>query len=135
MKLSHVLLLTDDMDALKLFFKNALALEEGFRPPFPFDGAWLYGDGKPIIHIARATPADAAQGQYLQSQGSVIGTGLVDHIALEGDNYESLVTRLEQHAYSYFERTVPETKEHQVFVTGPDGLKVEVVFNEDKQPV
>ncbi len=120
---------------MKVFFRQALELEEGFRPPFPFEGVWLYGDGKPIIHMARANPSDADQAHYLNSDSSVDGSGIVDHIAFEGQDYESLMQRLQRHGYTFFERTVPETKEHQVFVSGPEGLKVEVVFNEDRQPV
>ena len=51
-RLDHVLVLTDDIEATKSFYRDALGLEVGDRPPFEFSGYWLYLDGIPCVHVA-----------------------------------------------------------------------------------
>lgn len=53
---------------------------------------------------------------------------MIDHIAFSGSDYPTLIARLQHHHLDYFERTVPLTSEHQVFVEGPEGLRVEIQF-------
>lgn len=120
MQLHHVLICTVDLEAMRLFFEQAICLEQGPRPPFLFDGVWLYSEGKPIIHLA--------------ASGSHGTNGAVDHIAFSGDDYKSLITRLKDAGLKYFEHTVPGSKEHQVFVPGPDGIKLEIRFPAGQGP-
>lgn len=120
MQLDHVLICTTDLEAMLHFFEQAICLEQGPRPPFLFDGVWLYSEGKPIVHLA-------ASGNH--------GTnGAIDHIAFSGDDYESLITRLKDAGLDYFEHTVPGSKKHQVFVPGPDGIKLEIQFPAGQGP-
>ncbi len=131
MKLNHLLLQTRDMSAITDFFTEVIGLEHGFRPPFPFKGAWLYGGKEALIHLVE-TPLDStAQTEYL-GLNTDEGPGLVDHIAFQGANYKNFIDLLRQHGIEYYERTVPLTQEHQVFVQGPEGLKIEMLFAKDK---
>ena len=57
------------------------------------------------------------------------GTGIIDHIAFSGHDYKKLIERLQHHQKNFFERTAPLTGEHQVFVEGSEGLRVEIQFN------
>ena len=114
MRIDHVLICTKDIAAMQNFFEEVLCLEPGPRPPFPFDGIWLYSDSKPVIHLAASS-----------NHGS---NGAVDHIAFTGDEYEQLINRLAQAEREYVERTVPGSGEHQVFVTGPEGIALEIQF-------
>ena len=114
MRLDHVLICTRDLAAMERFFHEVLSLKPGRRPPFPFDGSWLYSDGSPLIHLAASSSHE--------------DKGAVDHIAFTGDNYNHLIARLKQAGRDYMERTVPDSGEHQVFVTGPEGISVEVQF-------
>jgi len=120
MQLNHVLICTSDLEAMLHFFEQAICLEQGPRPPFLFDGAWLYSEGKPIIHLA--------------ASGSHGTNGAVDHIAFRGDDYERLITRLKDAELDYYEHTVPGSGEHQVFVPGPDGIKLEIQFPRGQGP-
>jgi hypothetical protein len=39
------------LDSVRGFYCFALQLEDGARPDFERPGYWLYGDGKPIVHL------------------------------------------------------------------------------------
>jgi lactoylglutathione lyase len=115
MKINHVLVRTGDLEAMNRFLIDVIGLEEGNRPPFPFAGSWLYSEGKTIVHVILDSSAGNAD-------------GAVDHVALEGADYDRLLASLTKHEIEYAEYTVPQSREHQVFVSGPDGLKVEMLF-------
>ncbi|MCF6189773.1 MAG: hypothetical protein L3J51_04785 [Cocleimonas sp.] len=115
MKLNHNLILTTDLDAMNTFWTEAIGLTAGDRPPFPFKGAWFYSEGKPLIHVAEQKNIDPSG-------------GAIAHLALEGGNYNTLITTLKKLNYSYTEKDVPISGERQVFVSGPDGLVVEMMF-------
>ncbi|MGB1311625.1 MAG: VOC family protein [Leucothrix sp.] len=115
MKINHVLIISSDLEKTNRFWTQVIGLELGDRPPFRFEGAWLYSEGKPIIHVVPGE-VDAS------------ANGAIDHIALEGSNYDVLIASLRQHGVEYREIDVPLTGEHQVFVMAPDGVKVEILF-------
>ena len=50
--LEHFLVLTDDIEATRDFYRDALGLTVGPRPPLPFTGYWLYAGRAPCVHIA-----------------------------------------------------------------------------------
>ncbi len=133
-EINHVLVRTRHLKNMIHFLIQTVGLEEGFRPPFNFPGAWLYSDDKPLIHLVEINPDDKGQSDYLGSQTAVSesGMGAVDHIAFSGCNYPHLIKRLKQQKFKYFERIVPLTNEHQVFVEGPDGLRIELLFKTDE---
>jgi lactoylglutathione lyase len=131
-EINHVLLRTADIEGMIQFFKQSLNLENGYRPPFDFPGAWLWDDDKPLIHLSEISLVDKEQLDYLRSQKvtSEMGTGTIDHIAFSGSDYKELIERLKHYKMDYFERTVPLTDEYQVFVEGPEGLRIEIQFDE-----
>lgn len=115
MNINHVLVLTTDLRAMECFWVDLIGLHEGDRPPFPFNGLWLYSDDNPLIHIA-------------EQAFSAFGNGSIAHVALEGANYNALLKRLDNSAYSYTEKVLPISNERQLFIIGPDGLTVEMLF-------
>ncbi len=132
--INHVLIQTADIEGMIQFFEQSLNLENGYRPPFNFPGAWLWGDDKPLIHLSEISLVDKEQWDYLGSQkvASEMGTGTIDHIAFSGSDYQELIERLKHYKMEYFERTVPLTGEYQVFVKGPEGLRIEIQFDEQQ---
>ena len=103
-EINHVLVRTRNLKNMIHFFKQTVSLEEGFRPPFNFPGAWLYSDDKPLIHLVEVNPDDKGQAEYLGSKvlAPEIGEGAVDHIAFSGGNYSVLIERLKQQQIEYF---------------------------------
>lgn len=137
MRHDHILIRVQDLHRMIQFFTEILKLKEGARPAFPFPGAWLYSENQPLIHLALNyegldSSAHKAQEHYLGKRSATSQQGMVDHIAFQGDDYIALISRLKNSATAYFERSVPVSGEHQVFVTGPEGLLLEILFNQDK---
>lgn len=127
MRLDHVLLLVDNMPGMVGFLTNVIGLDDGPRPPFPFPGHWLYGGGLPLIHLASRGRDDARSG-YLGMAGAP-GAGVVDHVALTGIDLADMTARLDRAGATYAVRRVPGEGQIQLFVPGPEGLKVELLFS------
>lgn len=115
MKLNHNLILTTDLEVMSRFWTDAIGLTIGDRPPFSFKGLWFYSEGKPFIHVAIKKHINQDNGP-------------INHVAIEGADYETLITSLKKHKYHYNEKDVPLSGERQVFIAGPDGLNVEMLF-------
>jgi lactoylglutathione lyase len=132
--INHILLRTHDLEEMGQFFEQSLDLKKGYRPPFNFPGSWLWSDDKPLIHLTELNPADTEQSDHLGGQRTIPNTGMgtVDHIAFSGSDYPRLIARLKHHHLDYFERAVPLTGEHQVFVEGPEEVRVEIQFDSNQ---
>lgn len=129
MRINHILVLAQDIAAMRDFMVETIGFDEGPRPPFPFPGHWLYSDGVPQIHLAQAQ-ANAAQGAYLGKPGGSEGTGVIDHIALTGADLPALMARIARTGADYTVRRVPADSTVQVFIPGPEGVKFEMQFPE-----
>ena len=59
MKLDHVNVRTASVELMRAWYVRVLGLKDGWRPPFPFPGAWLYAGNDPIVHLVgvERTPA------------------------------------------------------------------------------
>lgn len=112
-RLDHINIHAEDLDAARDFLLAVLPLEQGFRPPFDFKGYWLYLDGKPVIHMQTRA---AGMG----------GRGFVDHLAFAPFDLEAECKRLDALGLSYVIGGIPGTGIRQLFVTGPEGLKLEL---------
>jgi catechol 2,3-dioxygenase-like lactoylglutathione lyase family enzyme len=120
-RLEHVLVLTDDLEASKGFYCEALGLEVGERPPLEFPGYWLYLDGVPCLHLAERGPYEA----HAAMLGLSVGPA-VDHVALGGSDYQDAAARLEAAGVDAVENTVPGAGLRQLFVTDPNGVRIEL---------
>ena len=116
MKLNHVLVRTTDLEAMIQFWTRCIGLQLGERPPFPFPGAWLCSGEEALVHIVEDPMVDHSN-------------GVLSHVALDAMHYHELIEVLNQHNCSYSEMSVPlPGGHHQVFIKGPDGLCVEMMF-------
>ena len=114
--MNHFNVLTDDVDATRRFYVGILGLEEGYRPPFSFDGLWLYAGGRPILHISAANLPEAR-------------AGVIDHIAFTAKDLKATVGRLEANHIKYRLNQQAGTKLWQVFCHDPMGAMVELDFD------
>lgn len=114
--LDHVTLTTNDLDRSVGFYRDLLGLIVGERPPFGFPGAWLYCEGRPVIHLigGRGHPGS--------------GSGPVDHVAFRASGLTATVARLKSLKADYSQRLVPGQGLRQVFLHDPDGVKIELNF-------
>lgn len=106
------------LGSLRDFYVANLGLVEGARPDFSFPGHWLYGNGRPIVHLAGLLDDPAAP-----------STGPLDHISFTGLDLEGTRRRLQAQAVPFDEAPVPGWPLHQIFFTDPGGLKIELTFD------
>ncbi len=115
--LDHINIRTDDLEGVKNNLVEVLGLEIGERPPFPFPGYWLYGEGRPIVHL---TTCDDSPEPI---------TGALDHIAFKGSSFDSLIARLNERDISFESKTVPGSGMRQVFFKINHNISIEVAFD------
>jgi len=119
--MNHFNVLTDDVDKTRAFYVGVLGLTEGDRPPFKFDGAWLYADGRPILHISKAKLPEPR-------------AGVIDHIAFSAKDLPGTVARLKSHNIVHTVNRQVGTGIWQVFCHDPMGAKVELDFDPAETP-
>jgi catechol 2,3-dioxygenase-like lactoylglutathione lyase family enzyme len=126
-KMEHYLVLTDDIELTRDFYVQALGMQVGFRPPLGFPGYWVYIGDTPCIHIAEwktYTAHSHQQGIPVTSRAD--GTGAVDHIAFNAQDYDEVVSRLERHGVHADRNDVPGAALRQLFLEDPNGVKIEI---------
>jgi catechol 2,3-dioxygenase-like lactoylglutathione lyase family enzyme len=117
-RLDHVNVRTHDLEATRRFYVDVVGLHVGERPPFDFPGLWLYDDNVAVIHVTGLGPADA------RSHAS----GSVDHIAFRVSGLAAMRERVARLKVSARESIVPRNGDLQIFLTDPNGVKIELTF-------
>ena len=115
-RLDHYTIVTQDLEQSIGFYCDVIGLSNGARPPFKFPGAWLYCDERAVLHL-------------IASDKDRPNAGRLDHAALKATGYDEMIGRLENHGSSYEENNLPGADVRQVFVTTPEGEKLELIFD------
>ncbi len=115
--LDHVNIRTAHGAALVRFYREVLGLEVGPRPPFSFQGTWLYCGSKAAIHLVE-----------IDAPGAGGGISVIEHVAFTAEGLEAFLDRLRAADIAYELRTVPDWGIRQVHLRDPDGNHVEVAF-------
>ena len=56
--MEHYLVLTDDIEQTRDFYRAVLGLEDGFRPELGFPGYWLYLKAIPLEEKLNVIPSE-----------------------------------------------------------------------------
>ena len=117
-RLDHATVNTNRLAETVAFYKHFLDLTPGWRPNFGFPGAWLYpADGDyPILHLIEAPQAAAG--------------GMFDHIAFRGRGLQDYLVKVKATGGWFQALPVPGTPLTQVHHFDPNGIKIEVAFEE-----
>lgn len=110
-----------DLPAALAFYRDLLGLEEGPRPNFPFPGAWLYAGGRPIVHLACRDTVEPPAGPSPSVS--------FEHIAFRMRGLPEVRAKLAAEGVPYAEAPLPGFPLHQLFLTDPFGLRVEMTFD------
>ncbi len=121
--LNHINLRTPDLKMTRDFYAEVLGLKEGFRPPFPNDGYWMYAGDDPIVHISPSEPDSS-----LRTNPEGMGQGL-DHFAMWGSGLDEQLATLERHGIDYEKRLAGGGRVIQLFFEDPNGVVIEVGFD------
>lgn len=117
--LDHYTINTADLDASVAFYTGILGLADGPRPAFVSSGAWLYCGDRPAVHLITG------------GAGKDGGTGAIDHVAFRASGLDDYRARLNERGIAYRERDVPGQPLHQLFLTDPDGITIEINFRDE----
>jgi catechol 2,3-dioxygenase-like lactoylglutathione lyase family enzyme len=115
--LNHVTLRTSDFERCKSFYCGLLGMRVGNRPAFKVPGLWLYLGDSPVIHVL--------------PEGSGDGSGTecaIDHFAFSATGLADFEQRLNASGVAFDLRQQAATQDWQMFISDPDGTKVELIF-------
>jgi catechol 2,3-dioxygenase-like lactoylglutathione lyase family enzyme len=106
------------------FYEDILGLEKGPRPDFAFPGAWMYSEGKAVVHLV-----DISKTEEPQKPDS----GVVHHVAFISRGFADMQKRLEGKGFKYDSRQVPGGDLWQIFVDDPNGVMIELNYEAAKE--
>jgi catechol 2,3-dioxygenase-like lactoylglutathione lyase family enzyme len=118
--MEHFTILTAELDRTVAFYREHLGLEPGARPDFGFPGAWLYCNGRAVLHVVagRDLPVPPA--------------GVIDHMAFAAAGLGETVRRLDAAGIAYDLRRLPGAGPWQLFFLDPNGARVELDFAQEE---
>ena len=129
--LDHCSIRTARLEETREFYVEALGMEDGERPDFPFPGNWLYVDGRAVVHLVGIDPDDPSG--LIEYLGDVDideldGSGAFDHMAFRADHPGEMMDRLDKLGVPYRERKVPNMDLFQIFLEDPNGVTIELNY-------
>ena len=122
--LDHFNIRTRKLDDTVRFYEDILGLEKGARPDFAFPGAWMYSEGKAVVHLV-----DISRTEEPQKPDS----GVVHHVAFASRGFADMQQRLESRRFKYEARQVPGGDLWQIFVDDPNGVMIELNYEAAKE--
>jgi len=126
-QLEHFLVIADDLDATRDFYRDVLGLSVGPRPPLAFPGYWLYAGETPCVHLAeRATYTSSSAPRGVPVSPPASGTGPFDHVAFNASDFDEIAARLARHGVVARVNEVPGIGLRQLFLFDPNGVKIEI---------
>lgn len=108
------------LDRIRDWYRDAIGLQVGERPPFRFHGYWLYAGGRPVLHLSEASTGE---------EHPVPGSGTFDHVAFTCKGITAMRERLDARGVRYRVADVPLTGVRQIFLSDPAGNGVELNFD------
>lgn len=126
----HINIRTSKLSETVDFYQIILGAKPGFRPPFPFPGAWLYIDGKPVIHIVEESEeSSSAISSYFSEKKTQHAIGNLHHVAFKGEDIDEFIRKVNSHSLKGGVATPPGTGQSQVFLQDPNGITIEMLFD------
>jgi len=122
--LDHFNIRTRDLASTVRFYEDVLGLEKGPRPNFAFPGAWMYSEGKAVVHLVDISGTSEPQKP---------DSGVVHHVAFASRGFDSMQQRLKSKSMQFEARQVPGGDLWQIFVNDPNGVMIELNYEAAKE--
>jgi catechol 2,3-dioxygenase-like lactoylglutathione lyase family enzyme len=122
--LDHFNIRTRKLDDTVRFYQDILGLTKGDRPNFAFPGAWMYSEGKPVVHLVDISPTQEQQKP---------DSGVVHHVAFASRDFAGMKQRLQSKGTKFDVRQVPGGDLWQIFVNDPNGVMIELNYEAAKE--
>jgi catechol 2,3-dioxygenase-like lactoylglutathione lyase family enzyme len=116
-KLHHVNIHTTNVERLVDWYTRVLGMPAGFRPPFPFPGAWLYCGDTAVVHLVGVDELPEHKGMLR-----------LEHFAFDAVGLKEFLARLEREGVPYDGRKVQGAEGVQINIYDPDGNHIHVDF-------
>ncbi len=116
-RFDHVNVRTPNLQAMIAFYTEILGLRLGPRPPFTFNGAWLYAGDQAVVHLVEVPEAARPSGQLR-----------LEHIAFAAEDLPGFIARLRGAGLEYRVGILTGFGTRQVNVHDPDGNRLHVDF-------
>ncbi len=129
-QLQHFLIQTKSIEDTKNWYIDVLGMREGPHIDFKFPVAWLYIGDNDVLHLTEGGGSVGEnRKQYLGQQSeATYGTGVVDHVAFRATGLEEMISHLEAKEIAFTKRKVSDAGLFQLFLLDPNGVKVELNF-------
>lgn len=118
-KLDHVNVRTTQLNVMQDWYTQVLGLQGGFRPSFPFPGAWLYAGETVVVHLV-GIDGDPAVGSEANLK--------LEHFALSATDVEGFEDSLKSSGERYQRNELPELNLVLFNLWDPDGNHIHVDF-------
>ena len=122
--LDHFNIRTRKLSDTVRFYESVLGLEKGPRPNFAFPGAWMYSEGKAVVHLVDISATDEPQKP---------DSGVVHHVAFVSTGFDGMSQRLKSRGMPFDSRQVPGGELWQIFVNDPNGVMIELNYEAAKE--
>jgi len=139
-KLEHYNVRTTRYDETIRFYVDVLGMTATSVPGMNQEKpSWIVdGSGVAAVHLIVVDPADpegslarvmAFRGGYKgEGPPPLKGSGAIDHIAFQCEDYDTLAGRLRAAGLDFHENAVPQAGLRQIFVEDPNGVTLELNF-------
>ncbi len=117
--LDHFNIRTRKLKETVRFYEDILGLSNGDRPNFDFPGAWIYSEGRAVVHLVDISPTAETQKP---------DSGVVHHVAFVSHGFKAMKQRLKSKNVWYETREVPGGAVWQIFVRDPNGVMIELNY-------
>jgi catechol 2,3-dioxygenase-like lactoylglutathione lyase family enzyme len=122
--LDHFNIRTRNLADTVRFYEDILGLEKGPRPNFAFPGAWMYSEGKAVVHLVDISGTSEPQKP---------DSGVVHHVAFASRGFDDMKQRLKAKEMRFEARQVPGGELWQIFVDDPNGVMIELNYEAAKE--
>ena len=123
LSLGHVTVRSADFERTEHFYCGLLGMRVGPRPAIPVPGRWFYVGDQAVLHVLPGTAAVRHGAEEL-----------IDHFALNADDRPAFEQRLAAAGQPFESRRLADSGVWQVFLTDPDGARVELSFSSGDAP-
>jgi len=122
-KLDHVNVRTQQLKKMIDWYEDVLGLVSGFRPAFPFPGAWLYAGDTVLVHLVGIENGPAAGSEQSLK---------LEHFAFVGSDAADLETKLLERNETFRRSELLEINIVQYNVWDPDKNHIHIDFPADE---
>lgn len=119
LSLAHVTVLSADFERTERFYCGLLGMRVGPRPAIPVPGRWFYVGDEAVVHVLPRTAGARRDAEEV-----------IDHFALNARDRPAFEQRLKAAGQPFESRRLADSGMWQIFLTDPDGARVELSFPE-----